>query len=111
MQNEELSNFFLDFDGEVFGASEPLMGDFTEEPGIPGDQAAITFGVIATDLPRLRELIGRTASILTADGRELARVRLDKVDAALSLVLGCVGGEATRLQGMIPDQYTSAPFP
>ena len=110
MQNEELSNFFLDFGGEVFGVSEPLLGDFTEDPGIPGDQGAISFGVIATDLPRLRQLVGRSASILTADGRELARMRLDKVDRILCLVLGSVGEEATRLQGIIPDQYTSAPL-
>ena len=75
---------------DVFETSSAVPGDATAEPEARTAGAVMTFGVAAVDLGRLASLGGRTGHLLGADGTELARVRIRKVDPELSVLVAAI---------------------
>lgn len=83
-----LANWFLEVGGLRIPVSGPQFGDETQ--AFARQDRVVTMGVSALDLPRLRDRVLQSARLLTADGREVARIRIEKVDPELNLVVADV---------------------
>lgn len=83
-----LANWLLEVDGRRFGVSGPQFGDETK--AFARQDMVLTVGISAADLPRLRDKVLRPARLLTGDGREVARLQIEKVDPELNLVVADV---------------------
>jgi hypothetical protein len=99
-----LADWLLEVGGKVFGTSWPEKGDVTRSQ-LDGqsDPSKLSFGVSASDLTALTWLIGKTARLLDVYGQEVARLRIEKVDPELAILV------ATRLtQEALPRSNASA---
>lgn len=83
-----LANWLLEVDGRRFGVSGPQFGDETQ--AFARQDMVLTVGLTAADLPRVRDKILRPARLLTGDGREVAKLRIEKIDPELNLVVADV---------------------
>lgn len=84
----ELPDWVLEVNGVPFGTSAALIGDHTADHAeIPQDPSMISLGIAATEVRPLQELIGERGRLLRQDGRLLAEVELEKVDASLKLIV------------------------
>ncbi|MBL8951251.1 MAG: CBS domain-containing protein [Myxococcaceae bacterium] len=88
------ADFVLEVGGERFGASAAMPGDSTREPGPGAPSAQLTVGVSAIGARRLAQLAGHEARLLTnaalddtGASREVARLKLVKVDVDTALVI------------------------
>jgi hypothetical protein len=79
-----LSPLVIDVEGERFPVSPPQSGDVTGSKALTW---RMTFGVAAADVPRLRELGGKTARLHDRAGRELLAFRIERVDSRLALII------------------------
>ncbi len=91
-----LESWFVEVDGRRFGASAPEFGD--ETLATSGGDLLLTFGVAAHDVLDLQPLIGRQARFVSSDDRDVAELRIVKVDPSLNLVV-CEVKEVSPLLG------------
>jgi hypothetical protein len=95
-QTAQLADLLLKVDGEVFGTSWPEKGDVTRSE-LDGHLARrlpkLSFGASALDVHRLEQLTGKVARVLDLAGRELARIRIEKVDPQVEIVVGTLLSE------------------
>jgi hypothetical protein len=100
-----LADWVLKLDGESIGASPLEERDVTlsEVHGtIPCATPRVSFGVSATDVPRVRRAIGRVVRLVARDGQASAQVRIEKVDPELKIVV------ASLLEEEVPRTTTSS---
>lgn len=88
-------SWFVSIEGRRYGASAPEFGDETLEES---NDLHLSFGVSAGDIPQLVRLIGKPATFIARDGREVASLRVEKVDPNLNLMV-CKLLEASPLLG------------
>jgi hypothetical protein len=78
-----LCDYVLKFEGHELALSMPEPGAACEHHG-----GAYAFGLPFADLAFALRLPGHTAEIFTPEGRPLARLHVEHVDAELSLLSG-----------------------
>lgn len=83
-----LANWLLEVGGLRLGVSGPQFGDETQ--AFARQDMVLTVGVSATDVPRLKDRLLMPARLLTGDGREVAKLRIEKIDRELNLVVADV---------------------
>jgi hypothetical protein len=93
MMMATLADSFLEVDGQSFEASWPEGGDVTS-PEHDGHrrcgQPKLSIGVTLAEASELKRRTGRPARVLDIHGTEVARIRLEKVDLELKLVVGTI---------------------
>lgn len=79
-----LAGHQLEVEGERFPISPPRAGDVTQAKRLGG---RLSFGLAAADVPRLLDRQGEVGHLLTRDGHPLRRLRIDRVDPRLAVLL------------------------
>ncbi|MBI3182503.1 MAG: hypothetical protein HYZ28_10190 [Myxococcales bacterium] len=85
----ELVDCLLIVEGRRFGASSPEPGNAaSSEVDSHAEHGEVTVGVRATEVSELRPLEGRVGLLTDLTGKELERLRLERVNPSLSVVVG-----------------------